>query len=114
MRRRSIASGVAVLSVVILAWGCAGQARQDRAEPRASETKRVILKVEGMTCVGCSAAVSRAAKTVPGVTGAEADHRAGRAEVTYDPSVTTPAAIAEGITVNSGFRASVPETDSER
>ena len=58
-----------------------------------------------MTCAGCEAAVRMAARSVEGVTEAKASYAKANAEVTYDPSKTTPAAIAKVITDKSGFKA---------
>lgn len=70
--------------------------------------KVVTLKVSGMTCGGCEAAVQHAARTVDGVITVEADSDKGIARVTYDPSKTTPSAIAKIITEKSGFKAEAP------
>ena len=48
-----------------------------------------------------------AAKRVNGVTETKVSYKEGRAEVTYDPTKTTPEAIARAITDNSGFKAEV-------
>lgn len=45
------------------------------------------LKIEGMSCTHCSAAVERALKSVDGVTGAQVDLQAGRAKVEGSASV---------------------------
>lgn len=57
-----------------------------------------------MTCGGCAAAVKRAAQEVEGVTEADVTYEDGLAEVTYDPAKTSPTAIAEAITEQSGFK----------
>jgi copper chaperone len=66
-----------------------------------------ILKVTGMTCGGCAAAVKSAAKKVDGVKEAVVSYDKGVAEVTYDPAKTTPQAIAQAVTERSGFKAEV-------
>ena len=55
------------------------------------------LKVEGMTCNGCVASVSRVLKGVPGVTQADVTLAPGRAKVTYDPARTDRNAIRAAI-----------------
>lgn len=65
------------------------------------------LKVTGMTCGGCEAAVKMAAKRVDGVTSATASAKSGTAEVNYDPSKTSPDAIAKAVSTSSGFKADV-------
>jgi copper chaperone len=76
--------------------------------------KHVTLKVEGMTCGGCAAAVKMAAEKVDGVKEAKVSHEKGTAEVVYDPDKTTPEAIAKAITEKSGFKASVPKPEARR
>ena len=71
------------------------------------------LNVAGMTCAGCEAAVRSAAKTVDGVTDVKASDDKKNADVTYDPSKTTPEAIAKVITERSGFRATAPPEKRE-
>ncbi len=54
------------------------------------------LKIEGMTCSHCSAAVKRALEGVEGVTAADVDLQAGRASVQGSAPVTElVAAVAE-------------------
>jgi copper chaperone CopZ len=72
------------------------------------QTEAVTLKVTGMTCSGCEAAVRSAARQIPGVTDVTASYEHGVAEVTYDPRRTTPDAIARAITEGSGFEAAPP------
>src|SRR5260370_35610939 len=70
-----------------------------------SAEKGCPLKVTDMTCAGCEAAVRSAAKTVDGVKDVKASDDKKNADVTDDPSKTTPEAIAKVITERSGFRA---------
>lgn len=50
-----------------------------------------------------------AAKTVDGVKDCKASYKTGTAEVTYDPSKTTPEAIAKVISEKTGFKATAPK-----
>jgi len=59
--------------------------------------------------VGCEAAVKLAAKTVDGVTDCNTDYKTGTTEVTYDPSKTTPEAIAKTISEKTRFKATPPK-----
>ena len=68
-------------------------------------TKVCTLKVSGMTCAGCEAAVRMAARSIEGVKDVKASYAKRNAEVTYDPAKTTPDAIAKVITEKSGFKA---------
>lgn len=56
------------------------------------------LKIEGMTCGHCSAAVKKALEGVDGVTAADVDLAAGRARVqgAADPAVLIAAVHDEG------------------
>jgi copper chaperone len=66
---------------------------------------KCTLKVSGMTCAGCEVAVRLAARSVDGVQDVTVSYAKGKAEVTYDPAKTSPAAIATAITKKSGFTA---------
>ncbi len=46
---------------------------------------RVEIPVQGMTCGGCERSVQAALGQLEGVSGAEADHTAGRVRVSFDP-----------------------------
>ncbi|MCL6638360.1 MAG: copper ion binding protein [Firmicutes bacterium] len=46
--------------------------------------EQVTLKVEGMSCSHCKAAVEKALKGVPGVQGADVDLAAKTVKVSYD------------------------------
>lgn len=53
--------------------------------------------------------MTRAAKSVEGVTDCKASYQKGTAEVTYDPSKTTPEAIAKVISERTPFKATAPK-----
>jgi copper chaperone CopZ len=46
--------------------------------------------VRGQACAGCDAAVKRAARSIDGVKAIKASYANKNAEVTYDPSKTSP------------------------
>ena len=100
-----------VLVVVgLLALGASGalRAAQSAVQAKPAEAMKVCtVKVTGMTCGGCEAAVKLAAKKVTGVKEARASYSKGIAEVTYDPSKTTPDAIAKAIAEKTGYKAEV-------
>ena len=73
----------------------------------AEVTKICTLKVTGMTCSGCEAAVKLAAKQVDGVKDAKASYAKGTADVTYDPAKTAPIAIAKAIAQKTGYKTEV-------
>ncbi|MGH9424012.1 MAG: cation transporter [Thermoanaerobaculia bacterium] len=100
-----IAIGVGVLALSVVGVSVGGQAPVARSQPA---TKVCTLKVAGMTCAGCEAAVKIAAKSVNGVKEVKASYDKANADVTYDPSKTTPEVIARVITSKTGFKAEVP------
>lgn len=52
--------------------------------------------------------MKQAAKSVIGVQDCSASYKNGTAEVTFDPSKTTPNAIAKVITEKTGYKATAP------
>jgi copper chaperone len=57
----------------------------------------VTLKVEGMTCGGCVASVTRVLKSTPGVDDAVVRLDSRSATVTFDPARTSVAALTSAI-----------------
>lgn len=49
-----------------------------------------LLKVTGMTCGGCTTTVTRALKTMAGVSDVKVSLAAGEATVQYDERLTSP------------------------
>jgi copper chaperone CopZ len=62
----------------------------------------LALSINGMSCSHCLNAVRRALSDTPGVTVESV--RIGRADVQYDPAVTTPDQIAAAVT-DAGYEA---------
>ncbi|HXH25492.1 MAG TPA: cation transporter [Vicinamibacterales bacterium] len=94
-----------VLAAVVLVIGAVLVRSGATQTPDKPATQVCALKVSGMTCAGCEAAVRMAARSIDGVTDAKVSHAKGNAEVTFDPSKTNPDAIAKVITEKSGFKA---------
>ena len=46
---------------------------------------RTVIRVGGMSCVRCSAAVTHALSSLDGVISVNVSYASGRAEVEYDP-----------------------------
>lgn len=63
----------------------------------------ITLRIEGMSCGHCLRAVSEALREAPGVLQIETVEM-GRAQVTIDGSVTTPAKVAAAVD-EAGYRA---------
>jgi copper chaperone CopZ len=77
-------------------------------QARAAEAVQTCtLRVTGMTCSGCEAAVKLAAKRIAGVKAAKASYARGTAEVTFDPAKTTARAIASTIEQKTGYKVEV-------
>lgn len=57
----------------------------------------ISLNVQGMTCQGCVASVTRVLKAVPGVSEAVVTLQPGAAQVTFDPEKTGAAALRSAI-----------------
>lgn len=68
--------------------------------------EQTTIAIDGMTCGGCVGAVKIQLKRTEGVTDYEVSLDDGVAVVTFDPTVTSPEAIAESIS-KSGFDAKV-------
>jgi copper chaperone CopZ len=71
------------------------------------------IRVEGMTCGGCAAAVRQALANRDGVKSVEVSFEKKQALVTYDPAKVTPQQLAETIN-QTGFTAKWGKTDSTR
>jgi copper chaperone len=72
----------------------------------AGEPAKTTLRVEGMTCGGCVAAVKIQLKRTEGVTAYEVSLEKAEADVSYDSEKTTPKKIAESVS-KTGFKVSV-------
>jgi len=59
-----------------------------------NESREEILRIEGMTCAGCSQAVERALSRVPGVETASINLLTGEAQVKHTDPVSTEALLA--------------------
>ena len=79
----------------------------------AGEAAKTTLTIKGMTCGGCVAAVKVQLKKTEGVTAYGVSLERGDAAVSYDPTKTTPAKIAESVS-KTGFKASVKKTGGEK
>lgn len=102
-----ILSVLAVAIVMSLSASISASGSQDKEQQKPA-TQTCTLKVSGMTCAGCEAAVRMAARSVKGVSEVKASYAKGSAEVTFDPAQTSPDAIAKVITQKSGFKAEPP------
>jgi P-type Cu+ transporter len=65
-------------------------------EAAAVQTARLLLPIEGMTCATCAARVEKSLRALPGVN-ATVNLASEQAEVEFDPTRASPAAMAEAI-----------------
>ncbi len=93
-----------VLALLTPAPSSAADQSPTKSASHGGATQTCTLKVSGMTCASCDVAVRLAAKSVPGVKTVNVDYPKAKADVTYDPSKTSPQAIADAITKASGFK----------
>ncbi len=62
----------------------------------------VSMNVQGMTCGGCVASVTRVLKALPGVTEVEVSLQPGAAKVSFDP-LTTGVPVLRAAIEDAGF-----------
>jgi copper chaperone CopZ len=74
-------------------------------------TKRSVIRVEGMHCKMCSASVTKALKTTPGVEKVEVSAEKGEAVIQYDDEKVTEAKLREVINA-TGFKAVEEKSDT--
>jgi len=72
----------------------------------AAEPRTVTLGVEHMTCAACPITVRKALSHVAGVSASTVDMQAHTATVTFDPTRTTPEALAAAVS-QAGYPAKV-------
>ena len=65
----------------------------------------VVIKIEGMHCHKCEAAIQKSLLKNPGVHEVEVDFNSGQASVLFDRSKTTSAQLVESVNA-AGYRAS--------
>ena len=68
---------------------------------------RTVIKVEGMTCEGCSALIVRAIRAVPGVLAVEVDYKKGTAVVGTATGRPMPEADILTALKESGYRGTI-------
>jgi len=64
-----------------------------------------VFRVDGMTCEHCQERVTKAIRTVAGVSDVKVSLEAASAEVTYDPGQATSEAIGAAV-AKAGYRLS--------
>lgn len=74
----------------------------------AGTPKTITLDVKNMTCELCPVTVKKALEKTPGVTKAQIDFAKKTATVTFDPDVSTVAALTQS-TTNAGYPSTARE-----
>ncbi|NOT17439.1 MAG: heavy-metal-associated domain-containing protein [Sulfuriferula sp.] len=64
--------------------------------------QHTIINIKGMTCGGCTGSVTRVLSAVAGVSAVQVSLEHANAEITFDPSITTIAALRSAIE-DAGF-----------
>jgi copper chaperone CopZ len=95
-------SGIAAVGLM----PCCGLAPAANAAA-AQKAATTNLHVEGMTCGGCATAVKLLLRKTPGVVSSTVSYEHKSAVVTYDPSKTTPAEIADAVATTLSYKVSV-------
>ena len=75
----------------------------------ATATKSLTLPVLGMTCASCQHHVEQALRSTAGVESAHVDLMGNRAQVDYDPALTTPGLLVEAIRA-AGYDSVLPRS----
>ncbi len=75
---------------------------------RKIQLKTVVIPVEGMVCVACSATVKRALKSIDGVSNVEVSLEKRTAQVTYAPDKLSPDRLVAAIN-RAGYKAGTPK-----
>jgi periplasmic mercuric ion binding protein len=99
----------ALLSLGGLAWVAGTAPTPVTAQPAAAHVaaaQTTTFAIENMTCALCPVTVKTAMEGVAGVESVLVDFDAKTATVVFDPSVTSPEAIAAAST-NAGYPASI-------
>ncbi len=70
--------------------GGQGVAVQTGVQENRGETEKLVLEIEGMTCLGCQKRIHDAVSEMEGVKELEVSHEEGSGVVHYDPELTGP------------------------
>jgi mercuric ion binding protein len=117
MKRLAVITGAAIIAAFGILPCCLTHGTA-AAVTSQKTTITTNLHIEGMTCGSCATAVKLVLKKTAGVVGSTVSYEEKRAVVTYDPSKTTPAKVAEAVAsalsykVNvEGARVKIPSTE---
>jgi len=105
-----------VSTLLVLGFGALNVSRYVSANtpiPAQRETQlanglnRVVVSVEGLSCVACEIPVRRALRHVDGVKSVQVNAGTKTAAVDYEPTKTNPEQLVAAIN-STGYRASLP------
>ena len=82
----------------------------EKREKKRTGTEEITLPVAGMTCAACVRKVEKALSGLPGVQEANVNLPAGKAAVTYDPSVASPSDM-ERVVTDIGYEVPLARLD---
>lgn len=103
-----------VASVIVLTfaglniWSYAFAGSPPATPVASANLQRVVIPVEGMSCVTCEIAVRNALKRVNGVASAHVSVATKNATIDYDPTKTNPDQLVAAIN-STGYRASLTQ-----
>lgn len=76
-----------------------------------SQPDQVVMKIEGMTCAGCEATVTKALRAVDGVKEVQVSFSEGLARVQFDASVTEHQSLATALT-EAGYSSTIEQSST--
>jgi copper chaperone CopZ len=104
--RNYIVRIVLALITALVLTSCDGEEPVVEQAPVLTPTTFTIM-VDGMTCGGCSSAITETLEPIPGVTAISVDHETGKAVVTTTGELGLPEKLSASIN-ELGFKATLP------
>ena len=99
MKRLSI---LIMLSSSLFLSGCSAQENQKTEYIKASNIKKEIIPVDGMTCLGCEISLEKAILQEDGIAKVKASHTDKHVVIEYDKTKTDTSTLIKAIK-NSGY-----------
>lgn len=106
MRATSLVASAVLASAAVLA-GCKAGSAESATSTNQTETKTVVMPVEGMSCVACAARVKKALKEIDGVADVEVNLAERNARVRFASSKVSPDRLVAAVN-GLGYRAGSP------
>jgi copper chaperone CopZ len=102
----------AVLGAASLTSLSAADQKSQTPIKEASNTRKIVVPVEGMSCVACVARVKNEIAAMPGVAAVNVDLAERNARISFDPTRVTVAQLAAAID-KLGYKAGEPRDASK-